>query len=140
MKNKKPILLLEDDEIDQETIRRAFKELKVNNPLVVASNGEEGLAYLNNPQNDQPCLIILDLVMPKMNGFDFLKTIKAHDTFKIIPVVVLSTSEEDRSRVESFGLGVAGYMLKPTDHTKFFETIRIINLYWTLSELPPSLQ
>lgn len=74
--------------------------------------------------------------MPKMNGFEFLKIAKQEEALKQISVVVLTTSEADQDRVESFGLGVAGYMIKPVDYLQFVETVLIINLYWTLSELP----
>jgi DNA-binding response OmpR family regulator len=94
------------------------------------------LEYLKNEDNGKPCLILLELNMPKMNGIEFLKIAKADDELKKIPVVVLTTSKNDEDKVETFELSVAGYMVKPTDYRKFMETIRAIDLYWTLSELP----
>jgi len=118
------------------TVKRALKELKVTNQLVCTINGEEALEYLRNQSNRKPCVILLDLNMPKMNGIEFLRIAKVDKALKKIPVVVLTTSKEEQDVVESFNLGVAGYIVKPTDYKKFVEAIRAIDLYWTLSELP----
>ncbi len=136
MKSSKPVLLVEDDSVDAMTVKRAFKELKILNPLVNKTNGEEALEYLRDTANERPCIILLDLNMPKMNGIEFLKIAKADEELKKIPVVVLTTSKEERDIVESFKLSVAGYIIKPVDYRKFVEAIRTIDLYWTLSELP----
>ena len=136
MRDSRPVLLVEDDTIDAMTVRRAFRDLKVTNPLEHAVNGEEALAYLNDEANDRPCLILLDLNMPKMNGIEFLTVAKADPALKKIPVVVLTTSSEERDVVESFRLSVAGYIIKPVDYRNFVDAIQTINLYWTLSELP----
>jgi CheY-like chemotaxis protein len=136
MRNKRPILLVEDDQVDAMTVKRALKEIKVTNPVKVAGNGEEALNFLNDDENDQPNIILLDLNMPKMNGIEFLKVVKNDEDMRKIPVVVLTTSREDQDRVESFSLSVAGYMVKPVDYLKFVEVVKAIDLYWTLSELP----
>lgn len=136
MKSKKPILLVEDDEVDVMTVKRSLKDLKVSNRLDVAGNGEEAVEFLNEPQNDLPCLVLLDINMPRMNGIEFLRIIKRDDRLKKIPVVVLTSSSEDQDKMDSFGLGIAGYMVKPADYQKFVEVIRAIDFYWTLSELP----
>ena len=136
MRTKRPILLAEDDPVDQETVRRALKEIKVTNRLDVAGNGEEALTHLRNEKNEKPCLILLDLKMPRMDGIEFLKVVRQDEKLKILPVVVLTTSKEERDKVESFCLGVAGYMVKPVDYQQFVEAIKTIDLYWTLSELP----
>ena len=137
MRNLKPILLVEDDSVDAMTVKRALKELNVTNPLVHTLNGEEALEYLrNNNGNKKSCVILLDLNMPKMNGVEFLKIVKTDDKLKRIPVVVLTTSRDTHDKVETFGLSVAGYIVKPTDYKKFVETMRTIDIYWTLSELP----
>ena len=138
MKNSKPILLVEDDSIDAMTVKRSLKDLNVTNPLVHKINGEEALDYLREESNSRPCVILLDLNMPKMNGLELLKIIKADEKLKCIPTVVLTTSQEQQDKIESFKLSVAGYMVKSVDYKKFVETIRTINLYWTLSELPPN--
>ena len=136
MRNNKPILLLEDDYVDALTVKRALKELRITNPLQVAGNGEEGLDYLRDKNSQQPSIILLDLNMPRMNGIEFLQIVKQDDELRRIPVVVLTTSSEHPDKIESFNLGIAGYMSKPVDYTKFIEVIRTIDLYWTLSELP----
>lgn len=136
MRNSRPVLLVEDDSIDAMTVKRAFRELKVANPLKRATNGEEALAYLQNDANDKPCIILLDLNMPKMNGTEFLKVAKADPALRKIPVVVLTTSSEERDVVASFRLSVAGYIIKPVDYRNFVDAVRMIDVYWTLSELP----
>lgn len=128
--------MVEDDRVDAMTVRRALKDLKVMNELVHKLNGEEALDYLRNESNKKPCVILLDLNMPRMTGIEFLKVAKADEALKKIPVIVLTTSEEEQDVVESFSLSVAGYIVKPVDYKKFVEAIRIIQLYWTLSELP----
>lgn len=136
MKPKKTILLVEDDSVDAMTVRRALREINVTNPLAVAGNGEDALEYLRNNANEKPCIILLDLNMPKMNGIEFLEIMKQDGRLKAIPVVVLTTSRGEQEKTESFNLGVAGYMIKPVDYRQFVEMMRTINLYWTISELP----
>lgn len=136
MRSSKPILLIEDDNVDVMTVERVFRDLKIANQLVSTSNGEQALEYLRTNGNKKPCVILLDLNMPKMNGTEFLKIVKTDESLKKIPVVVLTTSSQQQDVVESFDLGAAGYMVKSVDYGKFVETIRTINLYWTLSELP----
>jgi CheY-like chemotaxis protein len=140
MRDSKPILLLEDDTVDAMTVKRALKDIKVANQLVRTANGEEALVYLNDPKNERPCLILLDLNMPKMNGIEFLKIVKNDEALKKIPAIVLTTSKDDQDWIQSFQLNVAGYIVKPIDYMKFVEAMRIINLYWTLSELPNSAE
>jgi CheY-like chemotaxis protein len=136
MKNSKPILLVEDDDVDIMTVERTLKDLKIKNQLVSKANGEEALEYLRTDDNKKPCIIFLDLNMPKMNGIEFLKIVKADKTLKKIPVVVLTTSRQQQDIIESFDLSAAGYIVKSVDYAKFAEAIKTINLYWTLSELP----
>ena len=138
MRTSKPILLLEDDSVDAMTIKRALKDIKMSNPLVHVPNGEEGINYLKNGDNARPCVILLDLNMPKMNGLEFLKITKADSAMRQIPVIVLTTSKDEQDKVESFQLSVAGYIVKPTDYKKFVEAVRTLDLYWTLSEMPGS--
>lgn len=137
MRNSRPIMLIEDDNVDAIAVKRSLHELHVTNKLVQAADGDEALQYLKDDSKTKPCIILLDLNMPKMNGIEFLKVVKVDEALKTIPVIVLTTSEEEEDKVESFELNVAGYMLKAVDYKKFVETIRAINLYWTLSELPP---
>lgn len=136
MKDQVPILLVEDDEVDVMTMRRALKDLRISNPLHVAGDGEAALEVLRNGSIAKPCVILLDLNMPRMGGLDFLRIIKADPALRRIPVIVLTTSREESDRVETFQLSVAGYMIKPADYRQFVEVVRAIDLYWTLSELP----
>jgi CheY-like chemotaxis protein len=136
MKTDRPILLVEDDRIDAMAVKRAFRAIRVANPLVMAENGEAALAWLQDPENPRPCVILLDLNMPRMNGIEFLRIAKADPALRRIPVVVLTTSREEEDKLNSFDLCVAGYMLKPVDYQKFVEVVKTIDLYWTLSELP----
>jgi Response regulators consisting of a CheY-like receiver domain and a winged-helix DNA-binding domain len=135
MKNAKPILLVEDDRVDAMTVRRALKDIKVANRLDVVGNGEEALEFLRERKNEKPCIILLDLNMPKMNGIEFLKILKQDEFLRMIPVIVLTTSREEQDKMESFKFGVAGYMIKPVDYLQFVEVMKTINMYWTLSEL-----
>jgi len=136
MRSTKPILLVEDDRVDAMTVRRAMKDIKVVNRLDIAGDGEDALAFLRDPENEEPCIILLDLNMPRMNGIEFLTLVKQDEALKRIPVVVLTSSSEEQDKVDSFDLGVAGYMIKPVDYHQFVEVMRAIDLYWTLSELP----
>jgi len=136
MKSIKPILLVEDDEVDIMTVKRAIKDLKLTNPLNIARDGEEALKFLRDSKKQKPCIILLDLKMPKMDGIELLRVIKKDEKLKRIPVIVLTTSKEENDKIDSFDLGVAGYMIKPSDYKQFIEVVRTIDIYWTLSELP----
>ncbi|MCO5099486.1 MAG: response regulator [Burkholderiaceae bacterium] len=121
------------------TVRRAFRELKVTNPLVQQVNGEAALDFLRTaPAHELPCLILLDLNMPVMNGIEFLQVVKHHARWRRIPAVVLTTSQEEQDKIDSFDLSVAGYMTKPVDYRKFVDAMRTIDAYWTLSEVVPA--
>ena len=136
MLSSKPILLIEDDDVDVMTVNRALQDSKVTNQVVSLGNGEEAIEYLRNENSVKPNIILLDLNMPKMDGTEFLRIVKADKELKKIPVVILTTSNSDRDVVEAFELGAAGYMVKSVDYEKFVETIRSIDQYWTLSKLP----
>lgn len=136
MNTRKSILLVEDDKVDAMTVKRALREINVTNLLATVNDGEQALEYLRNKDNERPAIILLDLNMPKMNGIELLRHMKADVDLRSIPVIVLTTSKADQDRIESFRLSVAGYMLKPVDYIQFVEVMRTINIYWTLSELP----
>ena len=136
MKTKEPILLVEDDIVDQMTIQRALKDIQVTNPLFIVNNGEDALAFLKSNRSSPIWIILLDLNMPKMNGIEFLRIIKKDKLYKKTPVIVLTTSKEESDIIESYNLGVAGYMIKPVDYPKYVEVVKTINSYWNLSERP----
>ncbi len=136
MRNSRPILLVEDDDVDAMTTQRALDEVKVTNKLINKVDGEDALDYLKDANNLEPCVILLDLNMPRMNGFEFLKIVKADAVLRKIPVIVLTTSDGDEGIVESYDLGVAGYIVKPVSYQRFVEAMRTVDMYWTLSRLP----
>ena len=129
-----PILLVEDDQVDALATRRALRELGVSNPLVVCENGAAGLAWLRDAP-EPPCMVLLDLNMPVMNGIEFLQNVQSDDRLRRIPTVVLSTSDEQDDRIRSFDLGAAGYMAKSMDYRRFVESMRSIDAYWTMGGL-----
>lgn len=135
MRSRKSILLVEDDRVDVMTVQRALKEINVTNNLIVARNGEEALEFLADRNNEKPCIILTDLNMPRMNGIELLRILKQDECLRRIPLIVLTTSAEERDRIESFNLSAAGYIIKPVDYLQFVEAIKTIKLYWTLSEL-----
>ena len=135
------ILLVEDDEVDVMNVKRAFKKNNITNPLYMAANGLEALVMLRG--NGKPPvipperrLVLLDINMPKMNGIEFLRELRADPQLKPIPVIILTTSNEDRDKVEAYNLNVAGYILKPVTFSIFVEAVATLNKYWTLSEIP----
>ena len=131
------ILLVEDDQIDQMNVRRAFERNKITNPLYVAENGIEALEMLRDGRvPDERRLILLDLNMPRMNGIEFLKALRADEKLGHTPVVVLTTSNDEHDKIDAYDLNVAGYLLKPVTFTSFVELTAALNKYWTLVELP----
>jgi CheY-like chemotaxis protein len=131
------VLLVEDDEVDVMNVRRAFKKNHIANPLWVAGNGLDALEVLRGDQMPKERrLILLDLNMPRMNGIEFLRELRADPELHGTPVVVLTTSDDERDRVEAYNLNVAGYILKPVTFTNFVEAMATLNKYWTLVEMP----
>ncbi|HEX8616482.1 MAG TPA: response regulator [Thermoanaerobaculia bacterium] len=131
------VLLVEDDDVDVMNVRRAFKKGNITNPLFVAGNGLEALEMLRKgelPKSRR--LVLLDLNMPKMNGIEFLRALRADPEIAHTPVVVLTTSDAERDKVEAYNLHVAGYLLKPVTFANFCETMASLNKYWTLVEMP----
>jgi len=131
-----PILLVDDDNIDVMMFKRALEDLKITNPLIHLADCKEALEYLKNEDNGKPWVVLADLNTPQMNGLEFLMAVKTNDALKQIIVVILSGSDDQEDIAESFRLGAAGYMVKPSDYKKLVEMIRAIHAYWTLSELP----
>ena len=136
MQDSDSILLVEDDTVDAMTVKRALNDINMTNRVVHVTDGEEAWHYLNDPSNSKPFLILLDINMPKMNGIELLKLMKEDADLMTIPVVMLTTSTNDRDIIQSFRLCVAGYMIKPVDYQHFVETMRTVEAYWRLSRLP----
>ncbi len=139
MLKTRPLLLIEDDNVDAMTVKRAMEEIGVIESFVHLTNGEEALDYLQSEVNEKPFLILLDLNMPRMNGIEFLEKAKDHPGIRNIPVVVLTTSRENRDIVMTFEKSVAGYMVKPIDYDQFVEKMRAICEYWALCRLPAAV-
>ena len=136
MRSDKPILIIDDDLVDAMTIKRAFKDIDVANRIDLVGNGEEALEFLRDEENEKPCLIFLDLNMPKMSGIELLRIIRKDENLNMIPVIILTTSKDEHDKINLFKLGIAGYMVKPVDYMKFVDVMETIKNYWTYSELP----
>jgi DNA-binding NarL/FixJ family response regulator len=136
MRNSKPILLIEDDDLDAMAVKKMLDDLKLRNMLVRKSTAEEALVHLKDPLVPKPCLLLLDLGLPKMNGIDFLRTARTENLLGKIPVVVLSASKDEQKVIESFELSIAGYLVKKTQYDDFLKILEAVNAYWTFSELP----
>ncbi len=131
------ILLVEDDEVDVMTVRRAFKNAHIAHPLFVAGNGLEALEKLRSGEIPlHRRLVLLDLNMPKMNGIEFLRELRSDPELHATPVVVLTTSTIDRDKLDAYKLNIAGYLVKPVTFPAFCELIVTMNKYWALVELP----
>jgi len=131
------ILLVDDDEVDVMTVKRAFAKANIANKVFVATDGIEALQLLRADGIPTPRrLVLLDLNMPRMNGIEFLREIRSDPVLQPLTVVVLTTSNEDRDRVEAYQLNVAGYLLKPVTFHSFADVMSTLNKYWTLMEMP----
>jgi two-component system, response regulator len=132
------ILLIEDNPDDAGLAIRALKKHNLANHLLHLHDGEEALDFLFNEKNDAfPKLILLDLKMPKVDGIEVLRKLKADDTRKIIPVVILTSSKEERDIIESYKLGVNAYIVKPVNFEKFADAIAEIGYFWLVLNQPP---
>jgi CheY-like chemotaxis protein len=136
MRSSRPILLVDDDNTEMMSVKRALEELDVPNELVHHLDGENALNYLRENIHKSPCVILLDLNMPKMNGKDFLATIKADVGLRQIPVIVLTASNNENEMAKCFELCAAGYIVKPANYDEFLNAVKTLDAYWTLSELP----
>ena len=139
MKNDQiELMLVDDDEVDIMNVQRAFRKIRLTNPLHIARNGLEALALLrgNNGPKITPHIILLDINMPRMNGLEFLQHLRADPELKAIAVVMLTTSNEEKDKVEAFNFNVAGYIVKPVTPGAFVEAMATFDKYWTLSETP----
>jgi two-component system, response regulator len=140
----RPLLLVEDDADDEALALRAIRKVRVANPVHVAHDGVEALDWLfrrgafASRGTDTPALILLDLKLPRVDGLDVLKEIRADATLRRVPVVMLTASDEETDLVRGYDLGVNSFIRKPVDFDQFVETVGRIGLYWLLlNELPP---
>lgn len=143
MPRLKRMLLVEDDARDVELTLEALEESNLANEVDIARDGKEALDYLYyrgrfaDRAQGTPAVVLLDLKMPKVSGIDVLRQIKSDENLKMIPVVVLSSSGEERDVIESYTLGVNAYVVKPVDIQQFLEAIRKLGLFWALVNEPP---
>lgn len=137
------ILLVEDDPKDVELTMTALEEYNLSNEVVVARDGEEALDYLyyrgkfQRRSGDNPAVVLLDLKLPKVDGLEVLETIKQDEKLRMIPVVVLTSSREERDLVASYKLGVNAYVVKPVDFHEFVNAIKELGVFWAIINEPP---
>jgi len=128
------ILLIEDDLIEVMKLKRATNSLNLNHKIIEANNGEKALELLHQ-KNNLPDIILLDLNMPKINGIEFLRILKADDRLCYIPTIILTTSNNQRDLLECFKTGIAGYVLKPLKYEDYVSKIEKLLAYWSINEL-----
>jgi len=137
------ILLVEDDPKDTELTMTALEEYNLSNEVVVATDGEEALDYLyyrgkfQRRSGENPAVMLLDLKLPKVDGLEVLQRVKADDNLKMIPVVVLTSSREERDMMSSYKLGVNAYVVKPVDFHEFVNAIKELGIFWAIINEPP---
>ena len=138
--NERVILLVEDNPMDVDLTRRAFKRHGIENPIVVARDGEEALDFIEKWGINSllPLLVLLDLKLPKVDGLAVLNRIKNHVRFRCVPVVVLTTSSEDSDIQTAYREGANSYIVKPVDYDLFVNVVDYIQRYWVVLNIPPS--
>ncbi len=147
MADKKIILLVEDNPDDETLALRALKKNNIANEIVVARNGAEALDYLfasgsyadRDPQQ-LPQVVLLDLKLPKIDGLEVLRRLRADERTQILPVVILTSSKEEHDLIDGYRLGANSYICKPVDFTQFVEAVRQLGLYWLVLNEPPPLK
>lgn len=134
-----PILLVEDNPDDEALTIRAFNKNGIQNPIAVARDGQEALDYLygtgkhaGRPASEMPVLILLDIKLPKLNGIEVLRQIRAHEATRLIPTVILTTSKEEDDLVRSYSLGANSYIRKPVDFMQFMDVVKQVGIYWLM--------
>ena len=138
-----PILLVEDNPDDEALTLRALKRANISNEIVVARDGAEALDYLfaTGPRADsgplRPAVVLLDLKLPKVNGLEVLERLRGDERTRRLPVVILTSSDEQRDRARSYDLGANSYIRKPVEFNEFSDAVRQLGLYWLLLNEPP---
>ena len=143
MTHLKPILLVEDSLQDVELTVAALKKSKIANEIVITRDGDEALDYLYcrgsyaGRATDNPAVLLLDLKLPKVDGLQVLRQVKSDEKLRVIPVVVLTSSREERDMVQSYQLGVNAYVVKPVDFHEFVNAIKELGVFWAVINQPP---
>jgi two-component system response regulator len=132
------IALVEDNADDEALTMRALKKHSIANDIVVLRDGVEALEYLLSPDQPLPQLVLLDLNLPRINGLEVLKRLREESRTRLLPIVILTSSNEERDLIEGYRLGVNSYVRKPVDFVQFSEAVRQLGLYWlVLNQTPP---
>jgi two-component system, response regulator len=141
---KEKILLIEDNQDDELLTLRAFKKNNISNEIVVARDGVEALDYLfgtgpyeGRDIQDTPQVVLLDLKLPKLSGLEVLRKIRSEPLTKLLPVIILTTSNEESDVLSGYELGANSYIRKPVDFSQFLESVRQLGLYWLVLNQPP---
>ena len=132
MLSSSQILLIENNDDDAKIVELTLRDVRITNTLVHKVDVESALEYLRDKNQPKPCIILLNLNLPQMQTFEFMKAFKADDSMKKIPIIALISSENDRIVAESFKLDIAGFIEKPVDYKKFIEVARVLDIHWTL--------
>lgn len=142
----RPILLIEDNDVDADLATRAFQRAKIDNPLVRARDGVDALDYLfgsgkyaAREMHDLPVFALLDLKIPKIGGLDVLRTIRADERTRHLPVIILTSSGEEKDRLDAYNRFANSYVVKPLDYDQFVAATLQLSLYWTELNAPPPL-
>jgi len=145
--NQRVILLVEDNSDDEALTIRALKANHILNPVVVAHDGVEALDYLfregaweSRSMDEEPAMTLLDLKLPKLDGLEVLRRIRAHETTRLLPVVILTSSKEEQDLVNGYSLGCNSYIHKPVDFEQFRATVEHLGLYWLVVNQPPPVR
>lgn len=143
MPMKKALLLVEDNPDDEALILRALKKHHITNDVVVARDGAEALdylfgqgAYVGRDVKDLPTAVLLDLMLPKINGLEVLRRLRADDRTVLLPVIILTSSDEEKDMIEGYRLGANSYVRKPVDFNQLAEAVRLLGLYWLILNEP----
>ena len=142
--NSKKILLVEDNPSDVKLTKRALEQNQITNELIVAEDGAEALDYLfatgqhaGRNVRDLPAVVLLDLKLPKIDGLEVLKKIRANELIRLIPVVILTSSDQEEDMIASYNLGANSYIRKPVNFHQFTDAVRTLGMYWLLLNEPP---
>jgi two-component system response regulator len=139
----RPILLVEDNPDDEKLTLRALKKNQIQNEIIVARDGVEALDYLfgspERPMGERPAIVLLDLKLPKIDGIEVLRRIRADSVMRLIPIVILTSSREEQDLIAGYQIGANSYIRKPVDFVQFTEAVRQLGLYWLMLNVLPSL-
>jgi two-component system, response regulator len=131
------LLLVEDNDDDRELTMMGLREARIANPIEFARDGQEALEYLADPARPLPAVVVLDLQLPRITGLEVLKRLREQSRTKLLPIVVLTSSNEESDRLRSYGEGANAYVRKPVAFTEFTEAVKTLGLFWLVVNQPP---